>query len=452
MTGEGNSSINPANARRVVIENVQPQVDCGRFPIKRIVGDRVAVTADIFVDGHDILHAVLATQACTPERLGRSPDGTADPTMSGRESSAVPTEGRHLYTLQAWIDHFQSWSRDLGKKFEAAQDLSVDILAGVQLIEAAAARASGKDKSLLTATADRDTKAGRDRHAQAPSRNRRARTLQALMIRNADRRRRDNLQQGTRGDRRSRKGPLQCLVRNVSAFLLPRNPDDTELCKTAYRRLDYVAGMGFDVLYLPPIHPIGRVNRKGKNNDGKASPDDVGSPWAIGATEGGHKAIDPKLGTLEDFKQLRCAGQAVRTGSSARPGLPVRARPSLCEGTQGLVPHPSRWQRAVCREPTEEVSGHLSSRFRDRKEQRALGRTKERGALLDRPGYPYFSRRQSAHQAFRFLGVADHRHQKPLSRRPVSCGSVHSPESDVRVGQVGIHSVLHLFCLAQHQA
>src|SRR6202047_2249015 len=157
MTGEKNSVISPARSRRVVIENVQPQVDCGRFPIKRTMGDRVSVSADIFADGHDILYAVLR------HRRAAQPDWEEVP-MEPRPNDrwqaefTVPAQGRHLYTLQAWIDHFQSWSRDLEKKFAAAQDISVDILTGVQLIEAAAARAGARDKRLLTTAADEITK------------------------------------------------------------------------------------------------------------------------------------------------------------------------------------------------------------------------------------------------------------------------------------------------------
>src|SRR5450432_3769060 len=138
MTGEENSVIASARSLRVVIENVQPQVDCGRFPIKRIVGDRVEVTADIFTDGHDLLHAVLRHRPAAQsdwEEVAMEPQ--TNDVWQGEFS--VPTEGRHVYTLQAWTDRFQSWSRDLAKKFEAAQDISVDIVAGIQLIEATAA-------------------------------------------------------------------------------------------------------------------------------------------------------------------------------------------------------------------------------------------------------------------------------------------------------------------------
>ena len=300
MTGEENSVI-AARSRRVVIENVKPQVDCGRFPIKRTIGDRVFVTADIFTDGHDVLHAVLRHRPASETEWQEVPM-QPQPNDRWQGEFTVSKQGRHVYTLQAWTDQFQSWSRDLEKKFEAAQDIAVDLLTGVQLIEATGGRASGKNKSSLTAAAaEIRTLAATDlpravEKASSPE-------LKVLMIRNADRRRATTY---------SRE--LTVIVdREKARFsawyeMFPRSsspqPGRHGTLRDCINRLDYVAGMGFDVLYLPPIHPVGRVNRKGKNNDEKALPDDVGSPWAIGAGEGGHKTIDPRLGTLEDFNQL----------------------------------------------------------------------------------------------------------------------------------------------------
>jgi starch synthase (maltosyl-transferring) len=301
MTGEENSVIAAIHSRRVAIENVKPQVDCGRFPIKRTIGDRVSVTADIFADGHDVLHAVLRHRPASETKWQEVPM-EPQPNDRWQGEFTVPVQGRHLYTLQAWTDRFQSWSRDLEKKFEAAQDIAVEILAGVQLIEATAARASGKDKSALTAAAGEIRRLAATDIPKAVQRSS-SPELKALMIRNADRRR------ATTYNRE-----LTVIVdREKARFsawyeMFPRSsspqPGRHGTLRDCINRLDYVAGMGFDVLYLPPIHPIGRVNRKGKNNDEKALPDDVGSPWAIGAGEGGHKTIDPQLGTLEDFKQL----------------------------------------------------------------------------------------------------------------------------------------------------
>ena len=178
----------------------------------------------------------------------------------------------------------------------------MDILAGVQLIEATAARTTGKDKAVLAASAAEIRKLAATNIPKAVERSS-SPELMAVMIRNADRRR------ATTYDRE-----LMVVVdREKARFsswyeMFPRStspqPGRNGTLQDCTKRLDYVASMGFDVFYLPPIHPIGRVNRKGKNNEEKALPDDVGSPWAIGAKEGGHKAIDPQLGTLEDFKRL----------------------------------------------------------------------------------------------------------------------------------------------------
>ncbi len=301
MTGQGSSTIKPAFSRRVVIENVQPQIDCGRFPIKRIVGDRVQVTADIFADGHDILHAVLLHKPAAQSDWQEVPM-EPQPNDLWQGEFSVPTQGRHLYTLQAWADRFQSWSRDLTKKFDAAQDISVDILVGVQLIEATATRATGKDKASLVARANEIRRLAASDIPRAVEQSL-SPELKALMLRHADRRRATTY---------SRE--LAVVVdRDQARFgawyeMFPRSsssqPGRHGTFQDCMKRLDYVAGMGFDVFYLPPIHPIGRVNCKGKNNAERALPADVGSPWAIGSREGGHKAIAPQLGSLEDFKRL----------------------------------------------------------------------------------------------------------------------------------------------------
>ena len=302
MSREESASIKPAFPRRVVIENVRPEVDCGRFPIKRTPGESVEVTADIFADGHDVLYAVLRHRPASQTTWEEVPMQALDNDRWQAEFQ-VRAEGRHLYTLQAWTDRFLSWSRDIVKKFDAAQDISVDILAGVQLIEAASLRVSRKDRGLLATRADEMKKlAARDLAAAVKMAS--SAELQALMIRHADRRRATTY---------SRE--LAVVVdRDKARFsawyeMFPRSsssqPRRHGTFKDAAQRLDYVAGMGFDIIYLPPIHPIGRLNRKGKNNVEGAAADDVGSPWAIGSREGGHKSIHPELGTLEDFQRLR---------------------------------------------------------------------------------------------------------------------------------------------------
>jgi len=296
-----NGTPKPAFPRRVVIENVQPEIDCGRFPIKRTVDERVEVTADIFADGHDVLYAVLRHRPASQTNWDEVPMQPADNDRWQGEFR-VPLEGKHIYTLQAWTDRFLSWSRDIVKKFEAGQDLTVDILVGVQLIEAAALRVSRKDRGVLATRADELRKlAARDmaaavKMASSPE-------LKALMIRHADRRRATTYSRELAvivdRERARFSAWYEMFPRSVSS-----QPGRQGTLQDCAKRLDYVAGMGFDVLYLPPIHPIGRTNRKGKNNAETAAPDDVGSPWAIGAREGGHKSIDRGLGTLEDFQRL----------------------------------------------------------------------------------------------------------------------------------------------------
>jgi len=308
IPGAENGAVKPSFTRKVIIESVRPEVDCGRFAIKRTIGDRVVVTADIFADGHDVLYAVLRHR---PDSQSEWQEVPMEALVNDQWQAEfrVEAEGRHFFTLQAWPDRFLSWSRDIVKKLAAKQDLSVDILVGVQLIETAAQRASRKDRGFLATCAEEIKRlAVRDmpgavNMAISPD-------LRALMIQTADRRRATTygreLVVVVDRERARFSAWYEMFPRSSS----PRagKPGTLQDCTN---RLDYVAGMGFNVVYLPPIHPIGRVNRKGKNNAERAAPDDVGSPWAIGSREGGHKAIDPQLGTLEDFKRLVSRAQGL---------------------------------------------------------------------------------------------------------------------------------------------
>ena len=235
-------------------------------------------------------------------RSGRKSRWNAQPNDRWQGEFTVPLEGRHLYTLEAWIDRFQSWSRDLEKKFEAAQDISVDMMAGIQLIEATAARASGKDKSALAAVAaEIQTLAATDLPKAVEKSS--SSELKTLMIRNADRR------QATTYSRE-----LTIIVdREKARFsawyeMFPRSsspqPGRHGTLQDCVNRLDYVAGMGFDVLYLPPIHPIGRVNRKGKNNDEKASAERRGQP--LGDRRKGRRSQDHRS-AVGDAGRLQAA-------------------------------------------------------------------------------------------------------------------------------------------------
>jgi starch synthase (maltosyl-transferring) len=287
--------------QRVVIEAVEPEVDGGRFPVKRCVGDRVRVQADIFADGHDQLGARLLFR-----RAGDS--DWQETTMRLVENDRWAGEfefaqlGRYVYTIIAWVDTYGTWAADLGKRAKAGVDISVDVLRGVELLQSAAERAKGSDRQELAYAIERLRElAGNPAAAVAFAQ---STDLAELTTRNRD------AGQDTRYVRE-----LVVVVDPVKARfgawyeMFPRSCTNDAKRPGTFRdcaaRLGYVAAMGFDVLYLPPIHPIGITERKGKNNSLVPAKGDVGSPWAIGGDEGGHKSIHPQLGTLEDLKYLQ---------------------------------------------------------------------------------------------------------------------------------------------------
>ena len=291
------AAIDPQLQRRVVIENVRPQVDCGRFPIKRTPGELVAVTADIFADGHDALAAVLLYRKAGDQAWQESPMEKRD-NDEWRGSFTVDALSDYEYTVEGWIDRFGSWRLELSKKFGAGQPVDSELLEGAELVAASSARGGGdalekaravladasQDAGVRVATALREDLASA--MAAVPDRNlatRHDRVLRVMVERE-----------------RARFGAwYEMFPRSAGT-----DPSRSATFDEAAARLPYVAGMGFDVLYLPPIHPIGRSFRKGPNNSLTAGPDAPGSPWAIGSDEGGHTAVEPGLGTIEDFDRF----------------------------------------------------------------------------------------------------------------------------------------------------
>ena len=282
---------------RAVIENVKPEIDGGRFPAKRVVGERMTVEADIFTDGHDALAAALLYRRNSDSHWSETPMESLD-NDRWRATFEVTEIGAYLYTLQAWVDRFESWRQGLAKKLQAGQDVAIDLLIGAGLVEETANRAPPTDKKRLANSISilRSKQPDAGETALLPE-------LAALMAKYSDRR------WAVTYDKELRVNVDREKARFSTWYeMFPRScasePGVHGTLRDCEQRLPYVAGMGFDVLYLPPIHPIGRSFRKGKNNELGAGPDDLGSPWAIGAKEGGHKAIHPQLGTLEDFKRL----------------------------------------------------------------------------------------------------------------------------------------------------
>ncbi|MBN1249528.1 MAG: DUF3416 domain-containing protein, partial [Anaerolineae bacterium] len=288
---------------RVVIENVTPRVNAGShqradgFPIKRVVGDTVTVEADVFADGHDEISCeVLYKKEGAPDwiRAPMAPLGND----RWRGSFKVKEMGRYLYTVTGWVDRFKSWSHDLAKRVEADQDVTVELVIGAKLIAEAGKHAPSKEAGWHEIYAESVRAGGPEGIERALSAE-----LAHLMERNAERRFArvyDHAFAVTVDRERAQFGAwYEMFPRSTSP-----EPGRHGTFKDLEACLPYVASMNFDVLYLPPIHPIGRSFRKGPNNTMGAGPDDPGSPWAIGAAEGGHKSIHPELGTLEDFRHL----------------------------------------------------------------------------------------------------------------------------------------------------
>lgn len=282
---------------RVIIEDVTPEIDAGRYPIKRIVGEETVVEADILADGHDVLSCVLLYRKEGDAKWTEVPmEPLGDDRWRG--SFRVQELGRYRYTVLGWIDHFKTWSRDLAKRVQAGQDVSVDLLIGAELVEAALKRATLVHAGWLSTFVEALRAGGAEGARQALS------PELARLMPLCDERRFATTYDKELGlvvDReRARFGAwYELFPRSCSAV-----PGRHGTFKDLEGRLEYVASMGFDVLYLPPIHPIGRSFRKGRNNSTVVGQDDPGSPWAIGSVEGGHKAIHPELGTLDDFRHL----------------------------------------------------------------------------------------------------------------------------------------------------
>ena len=299
----GEAAASGAAWNRVAIEQLSPRIDGGRFPIKRIAGDPVAVEAAIVADGHELVSAVVLHRRAEDAAWTEVP---MEPLGDDRFGAGfqVTAPGRHVYTVLAWVDRFRSWARDLGKRLDAGQDVTVELLIGIGLIERAAEHADGADRDSLAAAATM-LRAGGPALARAaldPG-------LAALMVRHGDRpfaaRHQPDLEVVVDRERARFSAWYELFPRSASS-----EPGRHGTLRDVEARLPAIAAMGFDVLYLPPIHPIGRVNRKGPNNRPDAGPGDPGSPWAIGSAEGGHKAVHPQLGTLEDLRHLRDAAAA----------------------------------------------------------------------------------------------------------------------------------------------
>jgi starch synthase (maltosyl-transferring) len=319
---------------RVVIENITPRVDCGRFPAKRAVGESVAVEADVFTDGHDAVAAVLFYRHdATPDwhALPMSPMGND----RWQAHFTAQSLGRYSFTVAGWVDHMETWRQGLAKKFEAGQDIELDLRHGAALARAVAERVREADARALNDWATAISDPVRDREERVV-------LAQSDAVHQLTRRHPDP-------QTVARYEPALSLAvdRERARFstwyeLFPRSagttPGQHGTFADVEALLPEISAMGFDVLYLPPIHPIGITERKGPNNNPKAAEGDPGSPWAIGGAAGGHKSIHPELGTLEDFRRL--IAKSGGRGNERAPDNAVKItnhQPHVREPPEGFV-------------------------------------------------------------------------------------------------------------------
>jgi starch synthase (maltosyl-transferring) len=280
-----------------VIEDVSPSVDGGRYPAKRMVSEPCVVEADIFRDGHQIIRAAIKYRRKADESFS---EAMMTPLDNDRwRGTFVPTDtGRYLYTVESWTDLFASWLSDFHKKVTAGREVHSDLLEGVALIEKILRTARGHDHEVLADCVERLRRSANEFNTALEVVSRPE--VAAAALKSADRYGLVHF------------APLLELVVDrpkarfstwYEIFVRSQGTDRSRPAtfREAERCLPGIADMGFDVLYLTPIHPIGVTNRKGTNNRIVGGPGSPGSPWAIGNSDGGHDAIDPALGTIADF-------------------------------------------------------------------------------------------------------------------------------------------------------
>jgi starch synthase (maltosyl-transferring) len=287
------------SSARIVIQYPSPSVDDGRYPAKRCIGDHVRVEADVFRDGHDLLRAVVRYRGPDGGRWREAEMERIDAHLGGVRWAGgfdVDSMGRFEYTVEAWTDVFATWRDELRRKLEAGQhDLAGELSEGTLLLRAALERSPAEadrrliEHALLTLEDATLAEAAKHDVALGPE-------LFDAVERTQERHGNVSLEQ-----------PLRIEVDRLQARfgawyeLFPRSWGGLAGVE---KRLPELAELGFDVIYLPPIHPIGHTNRKGRDNALIAGPKDPGSPWAIGDESGGHDAVHEQLGTIDDLRSL----------------------------------------------------------------------------------------------------------------------------------------------------
>ena len=436
---------------RAVIDSLAPVVDGGRFPAKRIAGEPVRIEAHCFTDGHDKLRVVLRWQML-PESQTYEAEMAAQGNDVWTADFTPPVPGRYRCTVIAWVDHFESWRNELERREEIG-DIRVALQVGAGLIAAAAGRARGSDAANLEDWSSRLREAARNDAGLADAASLKAMALDPARAMIA----------GRYADRGfAAVATLELIAdRKRAGFsnwyeLFPRSaatePERHGNFRDVEARLPYVAEMGFNVLYFPPIQPIGRVNRKGPNNTLKARPDDVGSPWAIGAAEGGHKAVLPQLGSLQDFKSL-CA-KARELGMEIALDLAFQCAPDhpYVSAHPDWFKHRPDGSVQYAENPPKKYQDIYPFDFETDDWQALWIELKSVVDFWIGQGIRIFRVDNPHTKPFAVLGMAHRRGQARRSGRDLPGGGLHAPQGHASSGQARLQPVVYLFHVAQHQA
>jgi starch synthase (maltosyl-transferring) len=285
----------------VVVTGITPVLDGGRYAVKRLVGDELRIGADVFKDGHDVVAARACVRAPDQERFEYLPLDYSFDDDRWFGTLTLDRVGAWWFTVEGWVDRFATWRDELDKKVGAGLEVGSELLEGAELVRGAEPHARGDDHARLAGFAALLGDAAAERGARIAAAL--APELRGLMAAYAPR-------HGLSGA--GREFPVRTDPRSAGFAawyeFFPRSATDDPArpatFRDAERALPRIASLGFDVVYLPPIHPIGRTHRKGPNNALVAGSGDPGSPWAIGNEDGGHTAVNPELGTLADFRHF----------------------------------------------------------------------------------------------------------------------------------------------------
>ncbi|SHH49930.1 alpha-1,4-glucan--maltose-1-phosphate maltosyltransferase [Winogradskyella jejuensis] len=286
------------NQKRVVIDYVSPQINDGKFFIKRIVNEVINIDAHVLVDGHDVIAASVLYKH-EKERSWKETRMALINNDEWKASFTVEKQGFYSYKVEAWVDYALNWQHGIERKIEDNQHVKSELLEGIEYLKPLLKKATASEKKYLQMCIDAFGDENQYDNAVAEAK---SETLHQIFYKYPEK----FLANSTE--------VYQVYVDRKKALFstwyefFPRSASEIEgqhgTFKDCERLLPRIAEMGFDTLYFPPVHPIGYVNRKGKNNTTEAYDGDVGSAWGIGSHEGGHKDIHPKLGTVEDFKTL----------------------------------------------------------------------------------------------------------------------------------------------------